>query len=120
LLSNGVIVANYPLNGKVTSLNAYLTGDQQIIADPNGPAGDHVLGNAYKPGSLLVESPDVDGTYGKNDDGIFFFTADTDSYVEWHGDYLFTDSCLRVAQQPLLVRADPATPANTTPATPAK
>lgn len=34
--------------------------------------------------------PDVDGSYGSNDNGIFFFTPDG-KYVEWSGTYLYSD-----------------------------
>jgi hypothetical protein len=33
---------------------------------------------------------DVDGSYGENDNGIFFFTIDG-KYVEWTGTYLYSD-----------------------------
>lgn len=33
---------------------------------------------------------DVDGSYGENDNGIFFFTTDG-KYVEWTGTYLYSD-----------------------------
>lgn len=34
--------------------------------------------------------PDVDGSYGSNDNGIFFFTPDG-KYIEWTGTYLYSD-----------------------------
>ena len=33
---------------------------------------------------------DVDGSYGSNDNGIFFFTPDG-KYIEWTGTYLYSD-----------------------------
>lgn len=88
---NGTVVAFFPVNGKVSSLNSYLLpGDAQ--ANPN-----------YTD-SPVIESPDIDGAYGKNADGIFFFTADTDAYVEWQGDYFWSDQCLTPSTSPLLVR----------------
>lgn len=99
LMSQGTVMAFYPVRGKVSSLNSYLTGPEQIVDDPHG---DSTVG------SLLMEQPDLDGAYGDNAQGVFFFTADTDTYVEWRGDYLFTDSCLALNQQPKLVRSVPA------------
>ena len=32
----------------------------------------------------------MDGSYGENDNGIFFFTPDG-KYVEWTGIYLYSD-----------------------------
>lgn len=95
LLNYGSVVSFYPVAGKVSSLNSYLTGQEQVIDDPYG---------SLDAGGQLVEMPDLDGTYGKNVDGIFFFTADSDAYVEWHGDYLWSDQCLKLSQQPLMVR----------------
>lgn len=96
----GTMIAFYPVKGKVSSLNSYLTGDQKPVADPHCVTA----GSDYSCPSVTIESPDYDGTYGKNADGIFFFTADTDTYVEWKGPYLFTDAPLKVAQQPIMVR----------------
>jgi len=93
LISQGTIMAMYPVRGKVTSLNAYLMGAEQV--EYHSDAGG---------GNVTLEQPDFDGAYGKNADGVFFFTADTNSYVEWQGEYLFTDQCLPMNQQPKLVR----------------
>ena len=87
LLSHGTVIAFYPVRGKVSSMKSYLTPGDEIR---NGP--------------ITVEAPDLDGAYGENSEGIFFFTADSNSYVEWAGDYLFTDQCLKVSAQPQLVR----------------
>lgn len=96
LISQGTVMSFYPVRGKVSSLNSYLTGPDKLVNDPNGD---------LSAGSVLMEQPDLDGAYGDNAQGIFFFTADTDTYVEWKGDYLFSDSCLALAQQPKLVRS---------------
>lgn len=99
LISQGSVIAFYPVRGKVSSLNSYLTGPEQIVNDPNG---------TMDAGSLLMEQPDLDGAYGENAKGVFFFTADTDTYVEWKGEYLFSDACLALNQQAKLVRTIPA------------
>lgn len=91
LLSNtGNVVGFYTVKGKVTSLNAYMTMSKGFIDDPNG---------TMDAGSIEIETPDVDGAYGENDHGIFFFTTE-DVYVEWKGDYLFSDQPLK-ANQPV-------------------
>lgn len=102
LLSYGRVVAQYNVAGKVSSLNAYLTGDQRYArVEATNRGGGRV--SAYE----MIESPDVDGTYGQNVDGIFFFEANTDAYVEWRGDYLFSDQCLTPNERPALTRAVP-------------
>lgn len=95
LLSYGRVVASYPIRGKVSSLNAYLMGGERPESDPHG---------TRDAGSIMVEQPDYDGTYGKNAEGIFFFTADTNAYVEWAGDYLFSDQPLKLNQEPMMIR----------------
>lgn len=68
----GGVVGRFVVDGKITSLNSFLT---QSIAYYNGNE---------------VELADVDGSYGENDQGIFFFTPDG-KYIEWNGTYLYSD-----------------------------
>lgn len=86
LISYGNVIAFYPVRGKVTSLNSYLSGETQLIKDPYAPMDGSQ--------SASIEMPDYDGAYGKNADGVFFFTADSNAYVEWNGEYLWSDQCL--------------------------
>ena len=67
----GSVVGRFTVDGKVSYLNSYLT------ADTDGGSAPYWL-------------PDVDGSYGENDDGIFFFTPDG-KYIEWTGIYLYSD-----------------------------
>ena len=72
---NGAVVNRFVVDGKVSSLNSYLTPDSE----------------KYSAGGLSVNwLADVDGSYGENDTGIFFFTPDG-KYVEWTGTYLYSD-----------------------------
>jgi hypothetical protein len=96
LLSMGRVVAQYPTNGKPTSLNAYLMAGEAPQNDQNASLDNRA--------SIMVEQPDYDGAYGQNTDGIFFFTADSNAYVEWHGDYIFSDQPLSLNGQPLMTR----------------
>lgn len=83
LFSNNLVVAKYNIAGKVTSLNSFLTPD----ADCYAPGG----GNT----STCYYIADIDGSYGENDNGIFFFTADG-KYVEWKGNYLYSDMYMEI------------------------
>lgn len=96
LLSYGRVVASYAIRGKVTSLNAYLMAGEAPQRDPIGTMDGRQ--------SLMIEQPDYDGAYGENAAGIFFFTADSNAYVEWAGDYLFSDQPLKLNQEPMMVR----------------
>ena len=95
---NGSMVAFYPVKYKVSSLNSYmLPGD---VVDWRSRGTDGI-------GSATQESPDIDGAYGQNADGIFFFTADTSEYVEWAGDYLYTSGCSKATSSTLLTQEVP-------------
>ena len=52
---------------------------------------------------VVVDSPQLDGSYGSNGDGIFFFTTEG-AYVEWNGEYMVSDYPLKLSTQPELVR----------------
>jgi len=83
LLSNdGKILGTYTTH-KVSSVNSLLTTPQQIVQDPFSHDGNYAGGDQ----GLVVDSPDIDGSYGDNGDGIFFFTT-KEEYVEWNGLYL--------------------------------
>lgn len=70
---SGDVVGQFTVDGKVTSLNSFLTPD---TTSPNSTGADWLA--------------DIDGSYGENDSGIFFFTTDG-KYIEWTGIYLYSD-----------------------------
>lgn len=72
---NGAVVGRFEVDGKVSSLNSFLTPDSEY----------------YESGTRYNDwVADVDGSYGENDQGIFFFTPDG-KYIEWNGGYLYSD-----------------------------
>lgn len=77
LFAGNAPVSRFIVDGKVSSLNSFLTPSVYDEYYANG-------------GVLTIEMPDVDGSYGENDNGIFFFTVDG-NYVEWTGEYLYSD-----------------------------
>ena len=80
---SGAVVGSFIVDGKVSSLNSYLTPDSIVYE----VAGDYLYGTSVNENEWL---PDVDGSYGTNDNGIFFFTPDG-KYIEWTGLYLYSD-----------------------------
>ena len=80
LMSGNVVVGNFVVDGKVSSLNSYLTPDSKYYEIAYGGSGTYY-------NDWLA---DVDGSYGSNDNGIFFFTPDG-KYIEWTGTYLYSD-----------------------------
>lgn len=80
LFSNdGTIIGNFTVDGKITSLNSYLSADSEYY--------EYSSGSSSARNNWLA---DVDGSYGVNVDGIFFFTVDG-HYMEWTGNYLYSD-----------------------------
>lgn len=71
---NGGAVGSFVVDGKVSSLNSFLTPDSE----------------KYSSNYSTEWLADVDGSYGENDNGIFFFTPDG-KYIEWNGTYLYSD-----------------------------
>ena len=76
---NGAVVGKFIVDGKVSSLNSFLTPDSEYY---EYSAGEYAKTNEW--------IADIDGSYGENDNGIFFFTPDG-KYVEWTGTYLYSD-----------------------------
>lgn len=98
LISYGKVMAYYPIRGKVSSLNSYLTAMERV--ERFGSAA-----STYQ--YVTMEAPDQDGSYGKNADGVFFFTTEG-VYVEWKGEYLWADQPLKVTQPPELIQMVPS------------
>lgn len=78
---SGSIIGTFTVDGKVSSLNSFLTPGSTDSTYDNGSGGWT---------TLTTEMADVDGSYGENDSGIFFFTTDG-KYIEWTGTYLYSD-----------------------------
>lgn len=84
LITGNTVLCEYTVDGKISSLNSYLSADSEYY-EKNG--GD---GSYYN--NWLA---DVDGSYGTNVDGIFWFDCDG-FYHEWNGQYLYSDIPLHV------------------------
>lgn len=74
------VIDTYVVDGKVSSLNSFLTPDTTY---PNSTGSSWLA--------------DVDGSYGENDNGIFFFTVDGE-YKEWTGIYFYSSSPFEVEE----------------------
>ena len=85
LFSGNVVVGTFTVDGKVSSLNSFLTPDSEYYERDMDGTG--IRNNQWL--------ADVDGSYGENDNGIFFFTTDG-KYVEWTGTYLYSDIPMQV------------------------
>lgn len=83
---NGSIVGRFIVDGKVSSLNSYLFPAEY----------PQYINGTYRE----TEIAGIDGCYGSNVSGIFFFTTDG-KYIEWTGDFLFSDIPFEV-DEPIL------------------
>lgn len=100
LVNYGKVMAFYTVKGKVSSLQSYMIPTERLIRG-NGEPCDTQYSGEY--GCYTVAAPDIDGTYGENVEGIFFFTTEG-AYVEWHGDYMMSDQPLKLTTSPELIR----------------
>lgn len=94
LFSGTTVVGNFVVDGKVSSLNSYLTPDSEYYEKYQGSSS----GNTGETPCERYSNKwlaDVDGSYGENDSGIFFFTPDG-KYIEWTGTYLYSDIPFKV------------------------
>ena len=99
LTSNGQLIKEVQVLGKITSLNTYITPMEEIRKLENSYSG--VYSGVYE----VIQAPDLDGTYGENVNGVFWFTPDG-VYREWTGLYLFSAERLSFTTQPLLVEVN--------------
>lgn len=74
ITESGAVLGTYTVDGKVSSLNSYLSADSE----------------KYATSTYAEWLADVDGSYGENVEGIFWFTVDG-HYMEWNGTYLYSD-----------------------------
>jgi len=93
LISYGKVMGFYAIKGKVSSVNSRLTTGEQIVS--RGSTASFF--DRY-----VVESPQLDGSYGTNGNAIFFFTTEG-VYVEWSGVYMLSDRPLKMSTPPALV-----------------
>lgn len=87
--NSGAAVGSFIVDGKVSSLNSFLTPDSEKYSSSYG----------------IDWLADVDGSYGENDNGIFFFTPDG-KYIEWNGTYLYSDIPFEVDDPIINVKVD--------------
>lgn len=86
LADTGQVISEYVIKGKPSSLNSMITQTEQIRCK---------FPSSADKGCSAVSSPDMDGSYGANPDGIFFFTTDN-NYVEWSGRYIYSSQKLNI------------------------
>ncbi len=85
LTNNGQVVAAYTIKGKVSSTQSQMTNTQEYVYS-----------------GAVVDTMSDDGSYGPNEDGVFFFTT-SGTLVQWNGLYQYSDAPLQLLSKPLMV-----------------
>ncbi|WP_147267830.1 hypothetical protein [Spongiactinospora rosea] len=84
LAENGQVISYFTIKGKVSNAGSQLLPEDDIL-DP--------CSADYCP--MAVDSAGDDGSYGPDENSIFFFTTDG-TLVEWDGLYLLSDRPLEI------------------------
>ena len=90
LTESGSTVGSFVVDGKVSSLNSFLSPDSEFYEKDLGYRSSNTATSKAVYDFSNKWIADVDGSYGENDTGIFFFTTDG-KYIEWTGTYLYSD-----------------------------
>jgi len=96
LFDNGSLIREVQVLGKVSSLNSYMS-PQEMIQTVRLDLGEY-NGETV----VLTQAPVIDGSYGTNSEGCFWFTPDG-VYQEWTAKYLYSQARLTFNIQPLLI-----------------
>lgn len=101
---SGTVIGSFVVDGKVSSLNSYLTPDSEYYEkDLDLCSADDGTGSLERYSNNWLA--DVDGSYGTNDNGIFFFTPDG-KYIEWTGTYLYSDIPFEVENPVITIKGE--------------
>lgn len=87
---SGSTVGSFVVDGKVSSLNSFLSPDSEFYEKNTSYSSMNTVTSKAAWDYSNKWIADVDGSYGENDTGIFFFTTDG-KYIEWTGTYLYSD-----------------------------
>ena len=99
---NGAAVGSFVVDGKVSSLNSFLTPDSEVYEVGGDSTDNDIYYNGTTDNDWLA---DVDGSYGTNDNGIFFFDVQG-HYWEWTGTYLYSDVPMHVENPSIYIEVD--------------
>lgn len=80
------------VKGKLTSGSKRLTRPVELT---HGSRGQYS-------GDFVVPGPSDEGTYGSSSPYVYFWTHE-DRYVQWSGDYLYSDQPVRLRVKPLVI-----------------
>lgn len=88
----GQPIAYYSVKGKITSGGKRLTKPVKL----------HHVDRGEFNGTALGPAPSDEGTWGSSSPYVYFWTTDG-RYIQWSGDYLYSDQPYRLNVEPLVV-----------------
>ena len=91
IVSFGKFLGYYTIEGKVSSTQSQMTTESLILKADFGGRWE----------SQVIPAPGDDGSYGPNEDGVFFFTTEG-VMVQTSSEYIYSDAPLSVANVPEL------------------
>lgn len=103
LSQTGSIIGFYTIRGKVSSTQSQMTTDN-LVVDGCPSISDRC--------PTVVNAPGDDGSYGPNEDGVFWFTTEG-VMVQWNGLYQYSDAPLKLSSTPVLTLDANAKPTST-------
>ncbi|MFA5397675.1 MAG: hypothetical protein WC346_16820 [Methanogenium sp.] len=91
-------IAYSVVKGKISCLSSYLVPDQNIVN------GAEVIGySSANCVPVVVQQPDIDGSYGTNGEGVFWFD-ENDVMWDWNMGYSYTDQPVSIWSVPKIAR----------------
>ncbi|HEY4032861.1 MAG TPA: hypothetical protein VGL94_02730 [Ktedonobacteraceae bacterium] len=103
LYSFGKLIMYDTVKGKVSALNSSLTSSQQFVDSGGKQIGDSNSCIGSTDNCYQLNAPSVDGSYGTNGQGIFYYN-ENGAYREWNGQYILSDQPFNLTNQPDLVK----------------
>lgn len=104
LYSFGKLIMYDTVKGKVSALDSSLTPQQQFVDSNGGLIGRGNNCIESNDNCYMIPAPAVDGSYGTNGQGIFYYN-ENGAYREWNGQYILSDQPFTLTNQPDLVKS---------------
>jgi hypothetical protein len=105
--NNGVIKGFFPVVGKCSSPDSSATSLWHATdANGNSDTSNNQLmrTGTGDPAGAAVDSPQLDGTYGQNENGIYcYLDKPGHPMVQFNGDYVWSDTFIPLHQAPELI-----------------
>lgn len=100
LSESGALIEEIQVLGKISSLNSYLTPMEEVQWFRQID-----LGESRGDVPVVISAPDLDGTWGENAQGVFWFDMGGE-YGEWNGLYRYSSKRLTYSTPTILINVE--------------